>query len=177
MPQEWRPEETIRQHDTWDDRLTQEARGGRIAEMLRRLRSCGAWEVHAVHHARHQDIIAIPGQRSSERCERDAALAVVRHLARVLGLPSRLVRPMAPRRAAAAREAGESDERARRDGGAPLYYHVLIAHGFLVAAPTFEFHTLESRVEACHMLDDHLPRSRAVVVSPLSKPARRVTAM
>lgn len=77
LPGVWDPQPTIRQHGTWDDELTREARGHRIAEMLRRLRSSGPWEVHAVHHARHQDIIAIPGQRY----ERDAGLTVVRHLA------------------------------------------------------------------------------------------------
>ena len=135
--------------------------------MLRRLRSCGTWEVHAVHHARHQDIIAVPGQR----IERDAALAVVRHVARSLGCPphhtarsrtrSRGLRPRAKSRQLRERTNSQGDDAA----DAQLQYHVLIAHGFLVSTPTWAFHTFESQVEAAHMLDDHLPHSRALVVS------------
>ena len=101
LPADWAPSSTEAAHRTWEDGLFSRLVGGGAAapkarlaaSLLRRLRSCGEWEVHPVRFATHfgspispsflggvlsphVDVMGIPKQRKT-----DAGVEVVRHLA------------------------------------------------------------------------------------------------
>ena len=89
LPADWDPEATAASHRTWDDA----GKSGRVVAMLRALRACGPWEVHATNFGErasflsgvstpHVDIVAIPQQTTS-----DVGMEVVDRIASILTRP------------------------------------------------------------------------------------------
>ena len=102
LPEVWNPAPTAAQHANDSDAGDKDPLAAQTSAILRRLRACGDWEVHAVEFGDrattllgmrlpHIDIAAIPGQRTSDAGLEVAGLVARRLLLQLAREPSLLL--------------------------------------------------------------------------------------